>query len=96
MPNHIAPVNAILKAVRSGYPDGIESVGRMLPVLFDRIGELEQALSAFAAKAAQAGSNDGLPLVQVYLRDCQSAYNALDEAQSVPAFGPHVEYLPAE
>lgn len=96
MPNLIDPVQAILKQVRTGYPEGIEPIVKQLPVLFERINELESALAPFARAALNAGDNNGLPMIQVYLSDAKNAFNALDSRQSVPVHANQEQYLPAE
>lgn len=70
-PNLIIQVEQIEDYVRRASPEGSEPLARSVPILLARIQELERCLIPFARIAARG--NPGVPLVQVYFKDCESA-----------------------
>jgi len=53
MPNQIGLVEAIKKEMRTGWPYGASEAYKKIPVLIERITELEAALAPFAQVAAK-------------------------------------------
>jgi hypothetical protein len=88
-------VEKLEKYVRAGMEDGPDPIVKNINLLFNRIKELENALIPFARVGLR--DNNGLPLTQVYHKDCQTAVNKLSltvaKAHNPP---PVEEYLPAE
>lgn len=87
-------VEEIRDYVRRGMPEGGEPVLKSLNVLFRRIEELERAVVPFARQAVV--DNEGRPLIQVYHKDCQTAYRTLSSRYAESIKAPEPEYLPAE
>jgi hypothetical protein len=84
MPNHINSVANIRKEKALGYPKGTSDLHNAIPYLLARIDELENALTPFARVALSDKDNPTPPLMsQVYTKDCRTAFDALDPAQSV-------------
>ena len=78
-----------------GMPDGIDEryIKVAIPLLFQRIDELQNALKPFA-KVSLIEKNTNIELVSVYHRDVDIALSVLDYDQSVQ---PKKEvYYPAE
>jgi len=94
MSNVSLEVENIRDYMRRGMPEGGEPLIKSIPVLFRRIEELERALIPFARQGIK--DNEGLPLTQVYHRDCQTAYKALSSKFAESVRPPEPEYLPAE
>lgn len=74
----------IVKEYTMGMPDGVDEVFlRKLPVLFERINELEQALYPFARLGNRSLSNaEKAELIYCNTKDCVEAYNVLDSNQA--------------
>ena len=75
MSNVSIEVEQIRDYMRRGMPEGGEAVIKSIPVLFRRIEELERALVPFARQGLV--DNEGKPLINVYHKDCQTAYRTL-------------------
>lgn len=83
MQNKINIVNAILQDKRKGYPYGAGDAYKMIPHLFARIEELENALAPFATVAGRnlnVPPDGGLQLVQ--WADLINALAMMDDANS--------------
>lgn len=94
MSNVSLEVDQIRDYVRRGMPEGGEPVLKSLNILFRRIEELERALTPFARQGLI--DNEGKPLIQVYHKDCQTAYRSLSSRYAESLKAPEPEYLPAE
>ena len=83
MPNKISAVEEIKREMRTGWPYGASEAYKRIPILLDRITELEAALAPFATIAAKIGKHT-LPheLTQVYMRDLVSALEFMDPTNS--------------
>jgi hypothetical protein len=94
MSNVSIQVEQIRDYMRRGMPEGGEPVIKEIPTLFRRIEELERALVPFARQGLV--NNDDKPLINVYHKDCQTAYRALSSKFAESVKPPEPEYLPAE
>jgi hypothetical protein len=94
MSNVSIQVEQIRDYMRRGMPEGAEPVVKEIPILFRRIEELERSLVPFARQGL--ADNEGKPLIQVYHKDCQTAYRALSSRYAESIKPPEPEYLPAE
>jgi hypothetical protein len=92
--NLSAEVEKLEKYYRTGMDEGAEPIVRNLRALFGRIQELESALVPFARVGLR--DNKGLPLTQVYHKDCKNAYNKLSLQVAKATTPPEQEDLPAE
>ena len=81
--NHIKLAQAVQTEVARGMPDGLsEEFLRKIPMLFNRIEELERALIPFA-RAFDTNKQYNKTMLDVYKKDCQAAFNMLDSTQSI-------------
>jgi hypothetical protein len=101
MPNLINEVDRIVNNMQRGWPDGTHELHREIPVLLARIKELEDALVPFARVWLAETSVGGVPMnseyvVQVYLRNCKTAYEQLTTENSVKPKEDNFFSLPAE
>lgn len=88
-------VEKLHKDYMRGMPDGLdEEYFKQIPLLFARIDELERALLPFA-QTANRERKYGKELVEVYVKDCENAYDmvALEKARELPE--PEI-YYPAQ
>ena len=94
MSNLSTETDKIIAYYKRGMDDGAEPLIRSMPVLIRRIEELERALIPFARQGLK--DNHGLPLIQVYHKDCLNAFKSLSSAAAEAAKPAEPEYLPAE
>jgi hypothetical protein len=81
--NHIIPVKEIEKRVSTGFPEGADVIStKQIPILLERIRELEAALAPFA-RIGVTLTSETPPLVDCYAKDCANAYEMLNEAASI-------------
>lgn len=92
--NLSAEVEKLERYVRAGMEDGPDPIVKNINVLFNRIKELENALLPFARMGLR--DNGGLPLIQVYHKDCHNAVNKLSLNIAKATTAPAEEYIPAE
>lgn len=82
--NRLLYANRIKEEVTKGLPDGLdESLLKNIPILFERIDELERALAPFA-RAVQPNATSGRELIEVYFKDCVNAMGMLDPNNAHP------------
>lgn len=94
MSNLSLEVENIRDYLRRGMPEGGEHVVKSVGVLFRRIEELERALIPFARRGLV--DNENKPLINVYHKDCKTAYDVLSEEAARASQPAEPEYLPAE
>lgn len=83
MPNHIVPVDQLLKEYRQGMPDGLdEQFFKEIGNLFARIDELERALEPFA-RTAKREKKFGGDVYNVNRSDCENAERMLNPKYSI-------------
>lgn len=93
--NRMLYTQKIQEAYFRGLPDGLsEDLIRQIPVLFERIKELELALVPFA-RAHDVNKQFGKELTEVYMKDCLTAKKMIDPRYAHPLPGKQYEY-PAE
>jgi hypothetical protein len=82
MRNNILSVQEVRRRYHAGYPEGSSDFVADIPVLLQRIVQLEAALFPFA----RAGKLDnyGKELCSVYYKDCQTALGVVEEGNSLP------------
>lgn len=68
-------IDEIAKYFRAGMEDGPDPIIRAMPMILGRIQELERALVPFARAGLK--DNEGKPLIQVYHKDCKTAFETL-------------------
>jgi hypothetical protein len=84
MPNRKVLADKVREEYKNGLPDGLdEQFMRRMPVLFDRIRELERALTPFI-RAQRANEQYPKELVEVYYKDLIRARDVMDPRQSTP------------
>lgn len=99
MPNRMKDVERIEKAMHKGWPEGTSELHREIPVLLDRIKELENALVPFARVWIVEKNNPNAHsefLVNVYLKHCKHAFDKIDVNQAVKPKEDDFFSLPAE
>lgn len=88
-------VDAIKTKVLRGFPNGVEDARKDIPLLLERIRELENGLWSFARIATIADPNASGDVVQCYRKDVIKAWQLLDANQGDVPPAPQIEF-PAE